>query len=205
MGAVDRADHLCTSYKFARKSLKWWRKMFFWLIEVAGVNSFILYNIWQRQNNKNAEIQLNYRLKLITQLVGNVHNRNRCRGRPSTKDMSEPLNNKTPFIDQLPDKKAKDCAVCSKRKSPGGRKTTVFYCKSCTRKPGLHPKQCFELYHSVVDYKRSSQEFKKTEHIHFFPIVQTFDIQCSLLFRLQFTLNFVFSSLLHSVRKNIDF
>ncbi|KAM7315674.1 piggyBac transposable element-derived protein 4-like [Ixodes scapularis] len=29
MGAVDRADHYCASYAFCRKSLKWWRKLFF--------------------------------------------------------------------------------------------------------------------------------------------------------------------------------
>ena len=47
MGAVDRADHLCTSYNFSRKTLKWWRKMFFWLLEIAMVNSYILCNIVQ--------------------------------------------------------------------------------------------------------------------------------------------------------------
>ena len=44
MGAVDRFDHYCRSYAFTRKSLKWWRKTFFWLLDVAVVNSFILYN-----------------------------------------------------------------------------------------------------------------------------------------------------------------
>ena len=29
MGGVDKADHYCTSYAFAQKSLKWWRKLFF--------------------------------------------------------------------------------------------------------------------------------------------------------------------------------
>lgn len=29
MGAVDRADHYCASYAFSRKSMKWWRKLFF--------------------------------------------------------------------------------------------------------------------------------------------------------------------------------
>lgn len=34
MGGVDRADHYCASYNFSRKSLKWWRKLFFWILEV---------------------------------------------------------------------------------------------------------------------------------------------------------------------------
>ena len=40
MGAVDRCDHCCSSYSFTRKTLKWWRKLFFWLLEVSIVNSF---------------------------------------------------------------------------------------------------------------------------------------------------------------------
>ena len=28
MGAVDRAEHYCTSYSFTRKTLRWWRKFF---------------------------------------------------------------------------------------------------------------------------------------------------------------------------------
>jgi len=42
MGSVDRFDHYCSSYAFTRKSLKWWRKTFFWLVKVAVINSFIL-------------------------------------------------------------------------------------------------------------------------------------------------------------------
>ena len=34
------ADQLCTSYNFARKSVKWWRKLFFWLLEICIVNSY---------------------------------------------------------------------------------------------------------------------------------------------------------------------
>jgi hypothetical protein len=44
MGGVDISDQYISSYNFIRKSKKWWRKMFFWLLEVAVVNSFILYN-----------------------------------------------------------------------------------------------------------------------------------------------------------------
>ena len=48
MGGVDKADHYCGSYAFLRKTAKWWRKMFFWIFEVAIDNSFILYNIRRR-------------------------------------------------------------------------------------------------------------------------------------------------------------
>lgn len=47
MGAVDRADHYIASYSFTRKSIKWWRKLFFWILEVSIVNSFLLMKMEQ--------------------------------------------------------------------------------------------------------------------------------------------------------------
>ena len=43
MNGVDRADQFTVYYSFVRRSIKWWRKVFFWLMEVAVVNSYILY------------------------------------------------------------------------------------------------------------------------------------------------------------------
>ncbi len=43
MGGVDKADQMGIYYCFQRKSLKWWKNVFFWLIEISVVNSYILY------------------------------------------------------------------------------------------------------------------------------------------------------------------
>ena len=43
ISAEDRADHYCASYSFTRKTLRWCRKIFFWLLEVYMVHFFILY------------------------------------------------------------------------------------------------------------------------------------------------------------------
>ena len=150
MGAVDRADHLCTSYNFARKSIKWWRKLFFWLMEIAIVNSYILYRAAQTQANEAPMTHLQYRKQLVHQLVGDVQNARKCRGRPSSCDAAECLDGRPHFLAQSESNMNKDCAVCSDRKKKDGRKITVFYCKTCTRKPGLHPTLCFELYHTVL-------------------------------------------------------
>ncbi|XP_023724806.1 piggyBac transposable element-derived protein 4 isoform X2 [Cryptotermes secundus] len=44
VGGINRSDHYCATYAFIRKSLKWWRKLFFWCLEVCIVNSYILYS-----------------------------------------------------------------------------------------------------------------------------------------------------------------
>lgn len=49
MGGIDRADQYCGPYGFTRKTYKWWRKLFFWLVEVCIVNSFILYKLDQAE------------------------------------------------------------------------------------------------------------------------------------------------------------
>jgi hypothetical protein len=37
MNGVDKADQYTVYYSFIRKSKKWWRKLFFWLLEVTVV------------------------------------------------------------------------------------------------------------------------------------------------------------------------
>lgn len=49
MGGVDRADQLVLTYCFLRKSLKWWRKLFFWDLEICSIDSYILYKITKQQ------------------------------------------------------------------------------------------------------------------------------------------------------------
>ena len=43
LNAVDLADQNAVYYSFKRKTVKWWRKVAFWLLETAVVNSYILY------------------------------------------------------------------------------------------------------------------------------------------------------------------
>ena len=43
MNGVDVADQLTVYYSFVRKTRKWWRKIFFYLLEVSVVNSYLLY------------------------------------------------------------------------------------------------------------------------------------------------------------------
>ena len=45
MGGVDKADQHAVCYSFGRRSVKWWRKLMFWLFEVGIVNSYIMYKM----------------------------------------------------------------------------------------------------------------------------------------------------------------
>ena len=65
MNGVDRADQNSVYYSFIRKSHKWWRKLFFWLLEVAVVNSFILCKL----NSHSTTTHLQYRRHVIQALA----------------------------------------------------------------------------------------------------------------------------------------
>ena len=43
MLGVDKLDQLMAYYSFLHKSVKWWRRVFFWLLEVDVINSYIIF------------------------------------------------------------------------------------------------------------------------------------------------------------------
>lgn len=43
MGGVDHADRLRALYDIDRKSRKWWHRLFFGLIDIMFVNSYVVY------------------------------------------------------------------------------------------------------------------------------------------------------------------
>jgi len=45
MGGVDRFDQLQGCYAIGRRSVKWWHRILYYLIDLAVVNSFILWTV----------------------------------------------------------------------------------------------------------------------------------------------------------------
>ena len=43
MGGVDLSDQLVTYYNFAHRTVKWWRRVFFHLLETSIVNAYVMY------------------------------------------------------------------------------------------------------------------------------------------------------------------
>ena len=74
MGGVETSDHYCASYLFLRKSVKWWRKMFFWMLETAIVNSYIVYKETSERKGKRPQSHLQFRRALLVQFVGGLRN-----------------------------------------------------------------------------------------------------------------------------------
>ncbi|CAK9809611.1 PiggyBac transposable element-derived protein 4 [Anthophora plagiata] len=150
MGGVDRADQYASTYCFLRKSLKWWRKLFFWGLEICLINSYILYKTIKRQKREQPLSHLKYVKTLVHQLTGDFRQK-RDRASTSSCDSEEiRLNGKLHTI-LTGDKK--DCKVCSRRNKPGSRHQTTYYCDTCPDKPGMHLGNCFIKYHTKQNYR----------------------------------------------------
>lgn len=150
MGGVDRADQYASTYCFLRKSLKWWRKLFFWGLEICSINSYILYKATKQQKSEQPLNHLRYLKTLVHQLTGNFR-QPRDRASTSTSDSEDiRLNGKQHNI--LTGVR-KDCKVCSQRNKPGKRHQTTYYCNTCPDKPGMHLGNCYMKYHTQKNYR----------------------------------------------------
>lgn len=135
MHGVDKVDQLASYYSFTRKSLKWWKKVFFYLIEISISNSYVLY--LQNKGEKTLSRKA-YRLKLIDKLFSRNQKYNEYklhRGRVI------PLHH-FPLYQPL----SKECYWC--REFYKMKKRTKYYCEKCEVPLCII---CFEWYHKYFN------------------------------------------------------
>lgn len=93
MGGVDLADNLRKTYSCSRKGIKWYFRIFYYLLDTAVVNAFILYKETKRRPDMT---QKEFRLILADEMIDTACFRNavgrratteveRYAGRPSQK------------------------------------------------------------------------------------------------------------------------
>ena len=80
MGGVDRFDQLQERCALGRRSVKWWHRIFYFLVDVAIVNSFVLWKINKRENGQ--QDQHTYRIRLARQLIAGFSSRKRRGQKP---------------------------------------------------------------------------------------------------------------------------
>ena len=151
MNGVDIVDQYTVSYPFTRRTLKWWRKVAFWLLEVCVTNSYILY----RETVSRPASHIVYRRAIVESLAGcylaSSPSRPRT-GRPRKRTLSDAtrLNGHLHLLAQ--GSHTRECVVCS-NSAGGRRKRTYYYCKTCPNNPNMCPTECFERYHTLVHFR----------------------------------------------------
>ena len=145
MGGVDIADQLVIYYGFSHCSRKWWKRVFFHLLEVCMVNAYIMYS----SKNHKKLTHLDFVVTVSRQLI------ERFDGRP---DIFPPdpaidhpirLTGRSHFPERTENKH--DCCVCSSHGDSTGRKRSSYWCMTCKAYLCVDP--CFMLYHTKNNYK----------------------------------------------------
>ena len=118
MLGVDKRDQLMAYYSFLHKSVKWWHKIFFWLLEVMVINSYIIYKELARRRGERPITHLAFRRRLIESLSESIRSSTTSNARPGPR-ASNNLQRLQP-VRHYPQKgrKRRDCVVCSDREWP---------------------------------------------------------------------------------------
>lgn len=148
MGFVDKADMLKNTYEINRKSHKWWHRILWHFVDVAIVNSFIIFR--ERCEQRSLDLK-DFRLSVVTGLVGTGTEQVR-RGKPrgfatvSNFKPNIPVEKRWDKAAHMPvHSSSRRCALCSTRDAPH---RTRWGCTTCKVGLCLNQKQnCFLKYH----------------------------------------------------------
>ena len=159
MGGVDVADQLLSYYGFGHRTVKWWRRAFFFLLDMAVVNSYILYTV-QNPDKRRRLTHEQFRVTLATDLLHAAsvdpgtesdHHGPRRQSLQPTARLTERHFPITVGKSSAGRPLQRDCSVCSRKKGRG-RKTTTYKCRECDLPMCIVP--CFELHHTKRDPQR---------------------------------------------------
>ncbi len=144
MLGVDHLDQSMSYYQFVRKSVRWWRKVFFWMVEVVVVNAYIVYTVHTDARRKLTHKQ--FRRELVLAL---------CEEQRSSAMSHRPQRRPNQTLERLrgsnfPDTAAthRDCRVCSVRGPAGQQRLTTSFCNTCSDHPHLCIGDYFQKYHT---------------------------------------------------------
>lgn len=113
MAGVDHADQILASYSMMRKSYKWWRKLFWYYLEICVIDALIVHNQFRTQLHLKTCNHLAFRLELVQGLINGRVYRQRAPGRKVLGELPIRLQN-TPLHYLEYTHSRKDCHVCNK-------------------------------------------------------------------------------------------
>ncbi|UYV70445.1 PGBD5 [Cordylochernes scorpioides] len=150
---VDRSNQMMAYYSFSRKTLKWWKKIFFHLFSLCFVNGNIIYN----KANPDKKISLkDFYLAVGGELLNQASIEHSEKETTSKTDVARLLGKHycykiAPESGKAVQRRCKVCADSAKHKTgKAARKDTRFECKQC--KIPLCVGECFEKYHAEMKY-----------------------------------------------------
>ncbi|CAM4659016.1 unnamed protein product [Leuciscus chuanchicus] len=153
MGAVDKADMMTGFHECARKSTKWYKKIFFHVLDTVLLNSHIVY----RQITGKEITSLQFRTNLMRGLL-EEYSTLRCPAKGGRPALDTPLRltarhfpSEVPQTTSQGSKTRRHCKVClSSTRKGKQRRLTKHMCVPCNTPLCAVP--CFEEYHTLKNY-----------------------------------------------------
>jgi hypothetical protein len=148
MGSVDRSDMQISYIECVRKTVKWYKKLFFHLLDISVLNSYILHKQKTGQNIQFCD----FRLQLIRQIIEMYEKSKASRGRPSSGDnrirlIGHHFPSLIPSTSTRQDPR-KQCVVCANTTIRAKKRAESRYeCAECN--VGLCVSGCFQDYHTL--------------------------------------------------------
>jgi len=134
--AIDYVNQHASFYDLSRRNNKWWKKVFYFMIEVTINNCIIL-----KESRENAKVNtFNFRLQLMKELADTYLKREIFKNE-NQKPICLNTKNKLHDIEKLSNKQRQRCVHCKEK--------TIYRCKDCTKM--LHP-ECHLSFHKIHIY-----------------------------------------------------
>ena len=163
MRGVDRGDQMIGFYNAGRRSKKWWKRVFFHILECCILNAYVLDShvrpLEHALRGRKKRDYLSFRIELAEMLIGTFRSRQRA-GRRVSAEHSQ-LDRLNPALGHWPVSATNklDCVVCSLRRKKqglpraGNRHESRIKCCHCN----VHlcvdqERDCFCKYHSLVEF-----------------------------------------------------
>ncbi|XP_072145227.1 piggyBac transposable element-derived protein 4-like [Dermacentor andersoni] len=149
MLGVDKSDQIISTYNVLRKCVRWWKTLFFHCVDIACVNSFILFQQHRKENPAVGELsrstyydQLAFREELIEQIFGYDE------VAEGHAPFSPPFSPLDPIRHQPKRmKKRRNCKICYQKTKTQNR--TNVMCSTCEIYLCFLPsRDCFTEWHS---------------------------------------------------------
>jgi hypothetical protein len=151
MGAVDNVDKTTKPYQTVRKTLKWYKKVVFYLIDVPIYNSHVVYG----EVNPDKRVPYKkYLEEMVEEILKTYPVTRKPLGRPSTlisplPDRLKGSHHPRKHVSDIGKTLYSDCLYCKYYRPDHKRKQTPFSCKNCNTRLCIQgDPSCFELFHS---------------------------------------------------------
>ena len=154
MGGVDRGDQMRQYYHLRLKSRKFYKYIFWFLVDVCIANSYIIH---KTSSSHTCSPFKKFRLELAKTLIGSYNSRKRA-ARTTVSTTPRPPHPTYPL--HFPVKKRKNsqkgvsrCWYCAHTRTPSLRKETFWFCEECDIflcHTGITETDCFRAHHATM-------------------------------------------------------